>query len=190
MHHHQVMQELKRIESGLDKHDNNQKLLEIQHKDSNRRIVTFNLGESCFAMPMDVLKEVSHVSPNLPVPNFPDWINCITAFRGKMVPVINLCKLFNYPMQEGKELRQQAIVDYQGATFAFLFDSIGEVLLVSQLVAGEGISKASNREAHMAQYVNGVYQKDQKLISLIDPAALVKICQQKGLITLREESAA
>ena len=190
MHHQQVMQELKRVESGLDKHESAHRLIEIQQKESNRRIVTFNLGESCFAMPMDVLKEVSHVSPSLPVPSFPDWVNSITAFRGKMVPVVNLGKLFNYPGAEEQTHRQQAIVDYQGSTFAFLFDSIGEVLLVSQLVAGEGLSKASSKEAHIAQYISGIYQKDQKLISLIDPAALVKICQQKGQVSLREESAA
>lgn len=190
MHHQQVMQELKRVESGLDKQDQNHRLLEIQQKENNRRIVTFNLGDSCFAMPMDVLKEVSHVSPSLPVPNFPEWINSITAFRGKMVPVINLCHLFGYHEEEKHVMRQQAIVDHQGSTFAFLFDSIGEVLLVSQLVSGEGLTKATTREAHIAQYISGIYQKDHKLISLIDPAALVKICQQKLPVTLREESAA
>lgn len=179
MHHQQVMQELKRIESGLDKQETTQKIIEMKQKDMNKRIVTFTLGDSCFAMPMEVMKEVSYVSPSLPVPNFPEWIKSITAFRGKMVPVINLSRLFEYPDVESG-LRQQAIVDYQGSTFAFLFDTIGEVLLVSQLVAGESLSIASKREEHIAKYISGVYQKDQRLISLINPASLVKICQQKG----------
>ncbi len=186
MAHHQVLQELKRIESGLDKVDGNAKFFEDQ-KTVSKRIVTFKLGEDTFAMPMDVLKEVSRLTPSVSVPDYEPWMNSITAFRGKMVPVIDLGLLLQHPSGQG---HQQAIVDYEGTFFAFRFDAIGEVLLLTQLIAGEGLSKASEREAHQAQYISGVYQKDQKLITLIDPAALAKMCQQPGQVTLREESAA
>lgn len=187
MAHHQVIQELKRIESGLDKQDHQNSKFFEDSKTVSKRIVTFKLGEDNFAMPMEVLKEVSRLSPSVPVPDFAPWMNSITAFRGKMVPVIDLGLLLNHPSGQGL---QQAIVDHEGTLFAFRFDAIGEVLLVSQLVPGEGLSKASEHEAHQAQYITGIYQKDQKLITLIDPAALSKLCQQPGQVAIREESAA
>jgi purine-binding chemotaxis protein CheW len=124
----------------------------------------------------------------LPVPGYPAWLSRVTAFRGKMVPVIDLAKLFDLPSSEGGVM-QQAIVDFNGATIAVLFDGIGEVLLVSQLTAGEGMSRASKRESHITQYLRGVFQRDQRLISLIDPATLVRLYQQRGQVQAREEIA-
>jgi chemotaxis signal transduction protein len=190
MAHQQVLQELTRIESGLDKADSQANKLLFSQKELSKRIVTFTIGEDRFALPMEVLKEVSHMSPSLPVPSFPVWMNSVTAFRGKMVPVIDLRHLFKLSQEAEGTFTQQAIVDFQGTVIALRFDTIGEVLLVSQLVAGEGLSKASRREGELTQYLKGIFQKDNELLSLIDPAALVKLYQQRGQITHREENAA
>jgi two-component system chemotaxis sensor kinase CheA len=190
MAHQQVLQELNRIESGLDKMDSQSSKFALgAQKELSRRIVTFNLANDCFALPMEVLKEVSHPSPNLPIPNYPAWMNSVTAFRGKMIPVIDLRKLFKLKLSD-HAVTQQAIVDYQGQLLALLFDGIGEVLLISQLDHGEGLSKATSRENELAQYLHGIFHKDKQLISLLDPNSLVKLYQQRGQAIVREENAA
>lgn len=189
MHHQQVLQELKRIESGLEKQENEQARRANEQETSSRRVVTFSLGVDRFAMPMEVLKEVSHISPSVQVPNFPVWMQSITAFRGKMIPVLDLGKLLGLTSPEHSN-HQQAIVDTNGFAFALRFDSIEEVLLYTELTSGEGLGKATGAEAHMSQFIKGVYQKDGQIISLLDPVALAKVTSQKMQVNTREEIAA
>ncbi len=190
MAHQQVLQELHRIESGLDKAEAAISKFQLNaQKESSRRIVTFTIGNNWFALPMEVLKEVSHTSPNLPIPNYPPWMNSVTSFRGKMIPVIDLRMLFKLAGNRDSST-QQAIVDFQGHVIGLLFDGIGEVLLVSQLGQGEGISRATTAENSLGEYLRGVYSQDGQLISVVDPASLVKLYLQKGEETNREENAA
>ena len=190
MSHQMVLQELKRIESGLDKVEIGQHS-QAKGSETNRRVVTFTLGTSCFALPMEVLKDVSHQSPSLVVPGFPQWVESIAAFRGKMVPVIDLCTLFGLHSLNQLERRQQAIVEYNGVAFAVLFDGIGEVLLVNDLTAGEGVGRVSVQEERLSHFISGVYQKDGLLISLIDTKALAKVAlDEKNQVTKREDIAA
>jgi two-component system chemotaxis sensor kinase CheA len=192
MHHQQVMTELKRIEAGLET-----KEMQGQHggidgdsKTIQRRAVTFSLAGHLFAIPMDVLKEVSHISKNLPLPDCQPWIDRVTAFRGKMVPVIDLIRLFDFDEKTSPKELHQIIVDWNGNIVALLVDAIGEVVLMSQLTAGEGVGKASLKDLKIAPYLKGIFQKDSRIISLIDPAAIVNIHQQKGLIIQKKETAA
>jgi chemotaxis signal transduction protein len=190
MHHHLVMTELKRIESGLDPGESQRSHQEADQKQGSRRAVTFTLSSHTFAIPMDVLKEVSHVSKNLPLPNFQPWMDRVTAFRGKMIPVIDLCRLFDFDDKRCGHDVHQIIVESNGLIAALLVDGIGEVVLMSQLTPGEGMSKSSLRGLKVAPFLKGVYQKDQSLISLIDHVAILNVHQHKGLVIQRRESAA
>jgi two-component system chemotaxis sensor kinase CheA len=192
MHHHQVMNELKRIEAGLDAKEQGGQSgqMDGDFKTIQRRAVTFSLAGHCFAIPMDVLKEVSHISKNLPVPDCQPWIDRVTAFRGKMVPVIDLIRLFDFEEKKTPNELHQIIVDWNGNIVALLVDSIGEVVLMSQLTPGEGVGKANLKDLKIAPYLKGIFQKDSTIISLIDPAAIVNVHQQKGLIIQKKEAAA
>ncbi len=190
MHHQQVMTDLKRIESGLAHSDASAAHGDAQHSQVSRRAVTFTIANHAFAIPMDVLKEVSHTSKNLPVPDFPAWMDRVTAFRGKMVPVIDVAKLFAISPSQNSSADHQIIVESDGAIAALLVDAIGEVVLMSQLSPGEGICKSTTQDIKIAPFLKGVFQKDQKVISLIDHTVILNIYQSKGLVNQRKESAA
>lgn len=182
MHHHMVLSELKRIESGIEHSDNR---LNTSQKGfataAIKRVVTFTVHNNTYAIPMDQLKDVSHPTPSLPIPEQPAWLSRVTAFRGKMVPVIDLASLFNPSLKVQHLERQQAIVDFQGQVMAVLFDTIGEVVLLSQLVPGFGLSIVGDENQNISEFISGVYQKENQIISLINISAFFKIYEQRRL---------
>jgi len=189
MHHQEVLQEIKRIESGLDTDVRLAKQVVEEGKKSVPRVVTFTLRGSRFAFPMDVLKEVSYATPSLPVPSYPEWINQVTAFRGRMVPVIDLVSLFRIGAAESGIRTQQAIIESEGEIFAIRMETVEGVLPMSALVRGEAYPKMSERDAHMAQFMRGIYQYEGSLISLIDPRAMANLCNSADQRKTEEKAA-
>jgi chemotaxis signal transduction protein len=174
MHHSQILTELNRIEAGLES-SGAETLKSIDEKVGSNRVVTFSVAQENFAMPMHVLKEVSKTSPYLDVPGYPAWINKVTAFRGKMIPVIDLQILFGSHDANATNATYQAIVDVDGQVFAILMSSIGEVLQQSQLIAGEGITKVGHNQTAMAKFVRGVYQREGSVLTYLEPASLATL---------------
>jgi two-component system chemotaxis sensor kinase CheA len=190
MHHSQVLNALEKIEYG---NENAVTDHVSQHQQTNKsgtnRLVSFNVGAEKLALSMDVLKEVSHQNPSVPVPNRPSWMNSVTSFRGKMIPVIDLADLFGLSKHAASVGEQkQAIIECDGINYCIRVDSVGDVFLLSQMKQGEGIPQIGPRASKNAKFLTGVYQNKGLVYSVIDSKALAALCTQ-GLSQLEEKAA-
>jgi two-component system chemotaxis sensor kinase CheA len=197
MHNSRVIQELKKLDAGVAQQhhaaptefatDRN-----IAPVERAERVVTFRVGGNMFAIRMRSIKEVSKTSHSARMNGFPGWMQRITSFRGKFIPVINLSLLFQFeskaetsaPLsvlsskaasqarQRGAKIREQIILEENGSHFCIEVDGLGEVILLSQMRLGEGMPSLSNYERHVAQFVESIHKHGNELVCLINTKAL------------------
>lgn len=205
MQNSRVIQELKKLDSGLISTGAvvpTEFATDREQVDTGRtdRIVTFKLAGSMFAIKMRSIKEVSKLTHSARMNGFPDWMQRVTSFRGKFIPVINLRMLFELDAKDvtrspkvagestnrnqsektkNSQSTEQIILEESGFQFCIEVDGLGEVVLLSQLQLGEGIPSMSNYERHIAQFIASVHKHGDTLICLINTKTLESYCNSR-----------
>lgn len=147
------------------------------------RTVTFRLGEDWYGLPMDYIKEVSPITISAEIPRAQAWINEVTAFRGSMIPVVDLRKYVGLPSDELPT--EQAIVEVDSIVFAIKVGKIGEVLINDHLHTGEGIPKVSQNQIALAQFVQKICRYSDQNIFIVNPSAIAEVIQ--GIAEVKDE---
>ena len=174
-----LLAKLARIQAGDLSADENLSAQTSKKEEAASRYITFMLGSSWFALPMDVIKEVSPISPTAKIPHADPWMDSILSFRGQMITAINLAAYFELRTDD-HPIQDQAVVDVGGFTFAVLVSKIGEVLMEQDMKNGEGLPRVHEKEKRMTKYVNSVFKIGERIVSVFDPTALHNVCMQKS----------
>lgn len=197
MNHGQVVHELRKLKSGVQNMDPtslNAKLeLAEERGTSQARIVTFQLGDRMFGLPMEVVREVSTPADSTRVAGFPDYIDRLAAFRGKSIPVIELSKLINLPSELHNERMGQLIVESGKTIFALVVGRVGEVMLRSALPTAEGMSRSKLTNDTLLELTQAVVKSGEELMVLLDVEKMCSLCrepqQQLGAASFGVEAA-
>lgn len=140
------------------------------------RVVTFKLGSDWYALPMENIKEVSPTTLTASIPKMPEWLSEVGAFRGSMIPILDLHGYFG--IEACTDSFDQAIVEADGVSFGVRVGKIGEVILKSHMVQGDGMASISDETCKISRFISGIYAFEGRVISLINPLTLVSICQK------------
>lgn len=152
------------------------------------RLVSIYLGNQIYGLPMQVIKEVSPVSPSAKVPGAPPWCDTVTFFRGHSIPVLQLARYFGLPQGESGQT-EQAVVEIAGRVFALIIDRVGEVLVENALVQGEGYPAHTAEERAMAEMVKQVYRRGDDIVLLLDGQRLSDVVFKEHVTTSEERAA-
>ncbi|MGE0173265.1 MAG: chemotaxis protein CheW [Oligoflexales bacterium] len=138
------------------------------------RMVTFQLGTQWYALPMENIKEVSPKSPSADIPGADPWMRKVTAFRGSMVPVLDLTKYIGG--DQAVKTLEQAILEVDSYTLALRVNKIGEVVIKSQLTVGDGLPKVSQAESMFTELVSQVATYQNQILFILSPSKLASFC--------------
>lgn len=132
---------------------------------NDQRYLQFALGEEQFAIPLLSVKEVISLPEVTPIPKSPNFFKGIINLRGTVISVVDLrTKLTIKPKENNKE-EATIILDINNSNLGVVVDSIDKVLNI----AIESISKLPEVNSKVGnQFINGVFQKEDELILLID----------------------
>ncbi|MFH2002473.1 MAG: chemotaxis protein CheW [Planctomycetota bacterium] len=91
------------------------------------QFVTFLVGEEVFAVEMAPVQEIIRVPEVLRVPLAPAIIEGLANLRGKVLPIISLRRIFNFPEQAHDESTRAVVVDL-GQPLGFVVDRVSSVV--------------------------------------------------------------
>lgn len=91
------------------------------------QFVTFLVGEEVFAVEMAPVQEIIRVPEVLRVPLAPATIEGLANLRGKVLPIISLRRIFNFPEQAHDESTRAVVVDL-GQPLGFVVDRVASVV--------------------------------------------------------------
>jgi chemotaxis-related protein WspB len=128
----------------------------------------FSLGESVYAIPArSVVEVVPHVALR-PLPGAPAWVCGLLAYRGRVVPVVDLGrKLFGTPCESSRLSSRIVVVEAEsGRRFGVLTERVSDVRSIS-------LEDSAPGELDGARHVAATVLEHGRMIQLLDVGAIL-----------------
>ena len=122
-----------------------------------RKLISFNLNNNSYCIPLDNVKEVLKDTSITNVPGTPDFIEGIMNLRGDYITVLNLKKFLNLEqIQKNEDAKKPVIiVNSNDMEIAFLIDKINELFEIPEdkiMQSGEGYFLAEFIDENQTPY--------------------------------------
>jgi purine-binding chemotaxis protein CheW len=137
--------------------------------DAEEQLVVFALGTETYGLRIDVVREIITLQQVTRVPHAPEFVEGVINLRGRVIPVIDLRRRLGLPPGERNRMTRIVVVEGEGGTVGMVVDAVSEVLTVS----GESVEPPSPYVGADVDCVRGIAKVDQRLIILLDLAALL-----------------
>ncbi len=129
-------------------------------------MLAFRLGSEEYALLVEQVREVIKLWEITSVPNTPDYVLGVISLRGKVLPVIDLCKRLGLPPGARDGRARIIVVSLDEEETGLIVDRVtGVVKLLPEDVrpAPDTISEGAG-----AEFLRGIARKDDKLYILLD----------------------
>lgn len=145
---------------------------EKNRRSNSQMFASFKLGPSELSLPISSLQEVVNIPEKIStVPLAPPYLTGLFNLRGAVIPIVDVSKILGLASDPNEKAKKIAIIHCQEVRVGLLFDSTSEILNVEE----QNISLFDTQETHKiilgALKLNG----GDRIVEIIDPAALVKI---------------
>ncbi|MFK7854741.1 MAG: chemotaxis protein CheW [Granulosicoccus sp.] len=155
--------------------------MHVQHqaKESSESTIygSFSLAESEFALSVSSIQEVVNEPEGYSsVPLAPDYLLGLFDLRGVIVPVVDLRRIFDSPVDDENDLdpRKIAIVEHGDLCLGLLFDATAEVFNADDV---ETCWFEADGETPESMVVQGVFKLDdgRRVVQILDVHSMLKL---------------
>jgi len=94
------------------------------------QLVSFNLGNELFCVPIANIQEIIRYADMIKVPKAPEFIEGIINLRGRVIAVIDMKKRFSMPATDKTQHSRIIVGEVGGARVGFAVDSVSKVLRI------------------------------------------------------------
>ncbi len=135
-----------------------------------RELLSFRLGESPYAIPVERVREIVRMREITIVPRMPSWVLGVVALRGEVVQVVDLrMRLGLAPCEPSRRSRIIVLHGDDEAVTAILVDAVEAVLRIPE----DSVSPASGSELGA---VTELCEHGGEFVSLIDVDRVLEFC--------------
>ncbi len=134
------------------------------------QFVTFTLDNEDYAVDILNVQEINRITEITRVPNSPDYVEGVINLRGKVIPVINLRKKFQFKEKTTDDTSRIIIMEIHGITNGLIVDSVSEVLRVPSSVIEPPPPMSSELDS---KFIKGIAKLKDRLIILLDIDKLI-----------------
>ena len=133
--------------------------------DKDLQIIGFRVGRETFGLPISEVREILRVPEITAMPNAPEAVEGVMNLRGRIVPVIDLGRMFGSQSAEAADKRRVIVVEHAGRNLALLVHSASHILRIAQSEVEP--TRDVLPEGH-AEYVSGMGKLNDRLVILLD----------------------
>jgi len=98
-----------------------------REESQTRQFVTFVVGEEVFAVDMAPVQEIIRVPDVVAVPLAPSSLDGLANLRGKILPIVNLRRIFGFPEHANDDSTRAVVIDL-GQSLGFVVDRVASVV--------------------------------------------------------------
>lgn len=99
---------------------------------AEEQLVVFQLSNETYGIEISAVHEIIRMQSITKVPRTPSFVEGVINLRGRIVPVIDLHKRFELPLEEETVHSRIIVVEVKGVTVGMIVDSVSEVLRIPQ----------------------------------------------------------
>jgi len=139
------------------------------------QFVTFSVADEMFAVPMAPVQEIIRVPEVARMPLTPAALDGLSNLRGRVLPIINLRRLFNTAERVNDDASRALVINL-GQSLGFVVDRVSSVISID---AGDIEPVRSIQSVVQADYLTGVINRtgpdgQRQLLLVLDFARLVQ----------------
>jgi purine-binding chemotaxis protein CheW len=146
--------------------------------DKDLQIIGFRVGRETFGLPISEVREILRVPEITAMPNAPEAVEGVMNLRGRIVPVIDLGRMFGSKSAEAADKRRVIVVEHAGRNLALLVHSASHILRIAQSEVEP--TRDVLPEGH-AEYVSGMGKLNDRLVILLDLKKILERVELGGL---------
>ncbi len=143
---------------------------------STNQLVTFQLEDDIFGIDIMSTQEILKLNRLRQIPNSPMYFEGMLDLRGDVLPVINFKKLFAFGTFDLSKDRGIIILKVDNMRFGVIIDKILRVITLEQAEVKQVPESFSKT---LKQYIVGVIEYQQELISILDIKAIFQTINQE-----------
>ncbi len=161
---------------------------DIEGKEKNRderQLVVFRIGQEEFGVNIDEVREIIRMEKVTQIPNTPGYIKGVINLRGNIIVVIDLAMKLGFSSKETDKDTRIIVIKVEDNTVGMVVDYATEVLRL----AGDKIEPAPAiiTSKIEADYIEGVGVLDERLLTLLDLAKVLKAKDAEYIRTIQKQ---
>ncbi|HWR30879.1 MAG TPA: chemotaxis protein CheW [Negativicutes bacterium] len=95
------------------------------------QLVIFKLAKEDYGLPISKVQEINRMVPITKLPNTPEFMEGIINLRGRVIPVLDLRKRFDFGFQDFTDDTRIMVTDISGQTVGLIVDAVNEVAKIA-----------------------------------------------------------
>ncbi len=139
--------------------------MESESKD-RLQLVSFSLSTEEYGLDISAVQEIVRLTDITKVPRAPHFVEGVVNLRGKIVPVIDLCRRFGLTPEPYDKRTRIIIVTVAGRTVGFIVHAVNEVLRIAADAVDPTPELVSSDLD--STFIKGVGKLPDRLIILLD----------------------
>ncbi len=146
------------------------------------QLVVFTLSNESFGMDIGKVSGIERMMAITKVPRSPEFVEGVVNLRGRVIPVVDLRKVFCLPAGEETKDTRIVVVDIRGQHIGCLVDEVSEVLRIPS----DSVEPPSSLVTSSASsdYLLGIAKLEGRMIILLDLDEVLSIDQAKMLTAM------
>ena len=149
------------------------------------QVVIFTLGHEEYAMPIEVVREITRLGEVRTIPQAPAYVRGLIDLRGKAIPLIDLHVRFGIDGEKATTLEKKTtlknafalITEVHGDYVAFAVDQVREVRILDNIVAPPPLITAP--------FIGGIVNLPDRMIIQLIPEQILESSEVQGLSQLQ-----
>lgn len=147
-----------------------------------KQVVIFALGQEEYAMPIEIVREITRLDNVRPIPQAPAYVMGLINIRGSAIPLIDLHSRFGVAKNEESALAKEdssadynlaLITEVNGEAVAFSVDQVREVSVLDQIAPPPPLVTAP--------FIGGIVNLPQRIIMCLIPEMILGKEELQGL---------
>lgn len=131
---------------------------------SENQQMIFNLEFEEFGIDVLKVQEIVRFTKPVKVPKAPECVDGVINFRGDIIPILNLRRIFGLESSKLDEFTVIIIVKTNEKTFGMIVDSVSDIITIPE--ANIQPSEFSSKEK--TKYLKAMARVDNRLILMLD----------------------
>jgi purine-binding chemotaxis protein CheW len=140
-----------------------------QEAEGELQLVVFALGDEEYGVPVGQVQEIIRMTDITHVPKASAFVEGVINLRGRVIPIVDLKKLFDLPERARDEASRIVVVEVAGQTVGMTVDNVSEVLRLPKAAIDLPPAVAGGESG----YLIGVGKLGERLLMLLDLEKLV-----------------
>lgn len=150
-----------------------------------KQVVIFALGQEEYAMPIEVVREITRLDNVRPIPQAPAYVMGLINIRGSAIPLIDLYSRFGITKEDaagsvegeaGADHKLALITEVNGEIVAFSVDQVREVSVLDKI--------APPPQLVTAPFIGGIVNLPERIIMCLIPEKILEKEELQGLCQL------